>query len=43
VALIIAVGGLEIAFIVFVATMTGLAGVFGLYVLIQQFRNPFRR
>jgi hypothetical protein len=39
----VALGGLEIAFIAFVSTMTALAGLFALYVLIQQFRNPFRR
>jgi hypothetical protein len=33
----------EIAFIAFVSGMTVLAGLFALYVLIQQFRNPFRR
>jgi hypothetical protein len=38
-----AFGPLEWAFTIFVATMTGLAGVFGLYVLIQNFRNPSRR
>jgi hypothetical protein len=39
----VALATLEIAFIAFVGTMTGLAGLFALYVLIQQFRNPFRR
>lgn len=39
----IALGSLEIAFIAFVSTMTLLAGLFALYALIQQFRNPFRR
>jgi hypothetical protein len=41
--MVAALGRLEIAFIIFVASMTGLAGLFALYVLIQQFRNPFRR
>ena len=41
--MIAAFGALEIAFIIFVATMTGLAGLFALYVLIQHFRNPSRR
>lgn len=41
--MIAALGRLEIAFLIFVATMTGLAGLFGLYVLLQIFRNPFRR
>lgn len=41
--MIAALGGLELAFLVFVGTMTGLAGLFALYVLIQQFRNPFRK
>ena len=35
-----ALGALEISFIVFVAGMTALAGLFGLYVLVQLFRNP---
>ncbi len=38
-----AFGTLEWAFTIFVATMTGLAALFALYVLVQQFRNPFRR
>jgi hypothetical protein len=39
----VAIGGLEVAFIVFVSTMTVLAALFAVYVLVQQFRNPFRR
>jgi hypothetical protein len=34
-----ALGALEISFIVFVAAMTAAAGLFGLYVLVQLFRN----
>ncbi|HWC32446.1 MAG TPA: hypothetical protein VG709_04890 [Actinomycetota bacterium] len=34
---------LEIGFLIFVGAMTGLAGLFALYVLIQHFRNPSRR
>lgn len=41
--IVAALGKLEIAFLIFVGTMTGLAGLFALYVLIQNFRNPFRR
>jgi hypothetical protein len=41
--MIAALSTLEIGFIVLVGTMTALAGLFALYVLIQQFRNPFRR
>ena len=36
-------GALEISFIAFISTMTALAGLFAVYVLIQAFRNPFRR
>jgi hypothetical protein len=38
-----AFGVLEISFVIFVGAMTGLAGVFALYVLVQHFRNPSRR
>lgn len=41
--IVAAFGTLEWAFTIFVATMTGLAGLFSLYVVIQVFRNPFRR
>ena len=41
--MMVAVGALELAFLIFVGTMTALAGLFALYVLVQQFRNPFRR
>jgi hypothetical protein len=41
--MVVAVGALELAFLIFVGTMTVLAGLFALYVLVQQFRNPFRR
>ncbi len=41
--MIAAFGTLEIGFLIFVGAMTGLAGLFGLYVLIQHFRNPSRR
>jgi hypothetical protein len=34
---------LEWSFIVVVGSMTALAALFGLYVLIQVFRNPSRR
>jgi hypothetical protein len=34
---------LEISFIAFVSTMTALAGLFTLYVVIQVFRNPSRK
>jgi hypothetical protein len=40
---VLALSALQIAFIALVGTMTALAGLFALYVLIQQFRNPFRR
>jgi hypothetical protein len=36
-------GALEISFIAFVSTMTALAGLFAVYVVIQVFRNPSRR
>jgi hypothetical protein len=36
-------GGLEWGFIAVVGTMTALAGLFAIYVLIQVFRNPSRR
>lgn len=38
-AVIAALGALEISFIVFVGGMTVAAGLFGLYVLLQLFRN----
>jgi hypothetical protein len=38
-----ALGALEWAFIAFVGTMSVLAGLFALYVLLQVFRNPSRR
>ena len=41
--MVVGVGALELAFLIFVGAMTGLAGLFALYVLVQQFRNPFRR
>jgi hypothetical protein len=41
--LVAAFGTLEWAFVIFVGTMTAAAGVFSLYVLLQNFRNPFRR
>jgi hypothetical protein len=34
---------LEITFTLLVGGVTALAGLFGLYVLIQLFRNPSRR
>lgn len=34
-----ALGALEISFIAFVGGMTAAAGLFGLYVLLQLFRN----
>jgi hypothetical protein len=37
---IAALGALEISFIAFVGGMTAAAGLFGLYVLLQLFRNP---
>jgi hypothetical protein len=40
---VLALSALQIAFIALVGTMTVLAGLFAVYVLIQQFRNPFRR
>jgi hypothetical protein len=36
---IAALGALEISFIVFVGGMTAAAGLFGVYVLLQLFRN----
>ncbi len=41
--MVAAFGTLEIAFVVFVGSMTALAGLFALYVLIWHFRNPWRR
>jgi hypothetical protein len=41
--MVAAFGTLEWSFLVFVATMTGLAGLFALYVFVNHFRNPFRR
>lgn len=38
-----ALRGLEWAFISLVGTMTALAGLFAVYVVIQVFRNPSRR
>jgi hypothetical protein len=38
-----AFGALELSFTIFVATMSALAGLFALYVVIQIFRNPSRR
>jgi hypothetical protein len=38
-----AIGALEITFLIVVGGVTALAGLFGLYVLIQLFRNPSRR
>lgn len=34
-----ALGGLEISFIVVVGSMSALAGIFGLYVMVMTFRN----
>ncbi len=36
-------GALEISYIALVAAMTAAAGIFAVYVLLQQFRNPSRR
>ncbi len=41
--MIAALGGLELGFIALVSAMSALAGLFGLYVLVQIFRNPSRR
>ncbi len=41
--IVAAFGLLEWSFTVFVGAMTALAGLFGLYVLVQVFRNPSRR
>lgn len=38
----VAFGTLEILFIILVAAMTGAAGLFSLYVLLNQFRNTGR-
>jgi hypothetical protein len=38
-----AYGWLEWGFIVLVGTMTLLAGIFAIYVVVQTFRNPRRR
>jgi hypothetical protein len=38
-----AIGALEITFMIVVGGVTALAGLFGLYVLLQLFRNPSRR
>lgn len=43
VAVIAALDLLELAFIGLVGSMTALAGLFALYVVIQIFRNPARR
>jgi hypothetical protein len=40
---VVAVGVLEWGFIAFVASMTALAGLFALYVVLQIFRTPSRR
>jgi hypothetical protein len=40
---VMALSVLELSFILFVGGMTGLAGLFALYVLVQHFRNPSRR
>jgi hypothetical protein len=40
---VLALGALEIGFIILVSTMTLLSGLFALYVVIQVFRNPSRR
>jgi hypothetical protein len=37
---IAAIDWLELSFLLFVGTMTALAGVFALYVVVQLFRNP---
>lgn len=34
---------LEIAFLILVGGLTALTGLFALYMVIQQFRNPTRR
>lgn len=39
----VALGALEISFIVVVGGMTVAAGLFAVYVLLQLFRNPLRR
>lgn len=39
----VAIGALEITFVLVVGGVTALAALFGLYVLIQLFRNPSRR
>lgn len=39
----LAVGALEITFLLVVGAVTGAAGLFALYVVIQLFRNPSRR
>jgi hypothetical protein len=39
----VGLSGLQWGFIAVVGTMTALAGLFALYVLIQVFRNPSRR
>lgn len=36
-------GALEISFIVLVGLMSAAAGLFAVYVVVQQFRNPSRR
>jgi hypothetical protein len=41
--MIMTLGALEWTFIVVVGTMSVLAGLFALYVVIQIFRNPTRR
>jgi hypothetical protein len=40
---LLAYGTLEITFIVALVVLVGAAGVFGLYVVAQLFRNPSRR
>lgn len=41
--MVAAFGWLEWGFIALVGTMTLLAGIFAIYVVIQTFRNPRRR
>jgi hypothetical protein len=36
-------GALEWSFAILLIVMVGAAGLFGVYVVIQQFRNPRRR
>ncbi len=41
--MVAALGALEIGFIVVVGGLSAAAGLFGLYVVVQLFRNPSRR